>query len=145
MTQIREKWDSMFLSGADFYIVGKCHDIPCFNNCKREHFDEKDFRHSNGNYFRSAPLKVTWFQFSSKFFLNNYDAHWKWHLKDTLQLKILRKRINIQNNCFLGKYHEMKMGKVALEIISCTKIQACSLKNIAPRQLLDSSLPLKQT
>ena len=33
---------------------------------------------------------------------------------------------------FLGRYHEMKMGEGALEIISCTKIRACSLKNIAP-------------
>ena len=30
-----------------------------------------------------------------------------------------------------SKYHEMKIGEVTLKIISCTKIQACSLKNIA--------------
>ena len=50
-----------------------------------------------------------------------------------LQLKILRTWINIDANSFLGKYHEMRMGEVALEIISCTKIQACYLhQNIAP-------------
>ena len=68
----------------------------------------------------------------SKFFLNNYEGHWQQHLKDTLQLKILRTWINIHINFFLGKYLEMKMGEGALEIISCTKIRACSLKNIAP-------------
>ena len=35
------------------------------------------------------------------------------------------------HNSFLVKYHEMKMIEGALEIISCTKIRACSLKNIA--------------
>ena len=65
-------------------------------------------------------------------FLKNYKAHWQRHLKDTLQLKILRKWINIHVNFFLGKYHEMKMGEGAMELISCTKIRACSLKNIAP-------------
>ena len=50
-----------------------------------------------------------------------------------LQLKILRTWINIDANSFLGKYHEMKMGEVALEIISYTKIHACYLhQNIAP-------------
>ena len=34
---------------------------------------------------------------------------------------------------FLGKYREAKMDEGALEIISCTKTPACSLKNIAPR------------
>ena len=33
-------------------------------------------------------------------------------------------------------HHEMKMGKGTMEIISCTKIRACSLKNIAPKHSL---------
>ena len=36
---------------------------------KEEHFYENSFRHSNGNYFRSAVLNVAGFQLSSKFFL----------------------------------------------------------------------------
>ena len=62
---------------------------------------------------------------------NNYKAHWQRHLKGILQLKILRTWINIRVTCFLGKYYETKLGECALEIISCTKIRACSLKNVA--------------
>ena len=50
-----------------------------------------------------------------------------------LQLEILRTWINIGINSILDKYNETKMGEGALEIMSCTKIQACSLKNIASR------------
>ena len=53
-----------------------------------------------------------------------------WHLKDTLQLKILQTWINIYVKSFLDKYYGTKMGEDALEIISCTKIRACSLKSI---------------
>ena len=45
----------------------------------------------------------------------------------------LRTWINIRVNSLLDKYDETKMGEAALEIISCTKIRACSLKNIALR------------
>ena len=63
--------------------------------------------------------------------LNNYGVEqWQQHLKDALQLKILQTWINIHANSFLNKYHETKMGENVLEIISSTKIRACSLKNI---------------
>ena len=42
--------------------------------------------------------------------------------------------INIHTNYFI-KDHEMKMGEDTLEIMSCTKIQASSLKNIAQGHL----------
>ena len=102
------------------------------SNDKKEHLDENDFRHGYGNYFKSAVLKVTWYQLCSTSFLDNYEAHWQRHLKDTLQMKILRTWININANSFLGKYHEMIIDKGSLEIISCTKIRACSFKSIAP-------------
>ena len=65
MTQTKEKWDS--LSRADICMVGRCHGIPCFHffislfrsHGKREHMDENDFRHGDGNYFKSALVKVT--------------------------------------------------------------------------------------
>ena len=126
MTKAREKWDSLVLSRAGFCMVGRCRGI-LWSNGKNKHLNENEFRHSYGNYFRSAVLKVTWFQLCSKFFLNNYEAHWQRHLKYTLQMKILRTWINIDANSFLGKYHEIKMGEGALKIISCTKIQACYL------------------
>ena len=103
MAQTREKWNSLVLSRADFWMVWRCHGIPYIHlyflfrtNGKGEHLDENNFRHSYGNYFESAILKVTWYQLCSKFILNIYEAHWQRHLKDTLQLKILREWINIR-------------------------------------------------
>ena len=65
--------------------------------------------------------------------LNNYEAYWQQHLKDTWQLKVLQTLINIRINSFLDKYDETKIGKGASEIISYTKLRGYSLKNIAPR------------
>ena len=48
----------------------------------------------------------------SKYFLNICQAHWQQHLKDTLQLKILRKWINICANFFFDKYNKTIMGNV---------------------------------
>ena len=65
--------------------VWRCHGIPC----SYLHFfcleSTVKSRHGCGNYFRSDILKVTWWHLCSKFFLNNYKAHWQQHLKDTLQ------------------------------------------------------------
>ena len=76
---------------------------------KKEHLDENDFHHAYGDYFENAILKVTWYRLCLKFFLSNYETGWQKHLKDTLQLKILRTWINICANSFLDK----KMGKGA--------------------------------
>ena len=46
-------------------------------------------------FFRRCHSESTWSQLCSKFFLNNYEAPWQRHLKDTFQLKILRTWINI--------------------------------------------------
>ena len=59
----------------------------------------------------------TWFKF-----LNNYEARWQRHLKDTLQLQILWIWIKIRVNSLLGKHYETKMGDDTMEIISCIKI-----------------------
>ena len=88
--------------------------------------DENDFR---STYFQNAFLKFTLISAVFKV-LNDYEAHWQRHSKDTLQLKVLQTWINISINSFWNKYDETK---VALQIISCTKICASSLKNIAPR------------
>ena len=144
MTQTREKWDSLILSRAGIIMVGRCDCIPCFyflfliflfrSNGIKEHLDKNDFRHGYGNYFKSAVLKITWFQLRSKFFLNNYEAHWQRHLKDTLHLKILRTWINIHANSFFGKYHEIKMGEGALGNYQFHKNSSLFLKKIAPGQ-----------
>ena len=51
---------------------------------KKEHLNENDIGHSYGNYFKSAILKVTWYQQYSKFFLSICEAHWQRNLKDIL-------------------------------------------------------------
>ena len=97
-------------------------------NGKKEHLDENDFRKSFSNYFKSAILKVTWYQPYSKFFLNNYEAHWERYLNDILQLKILRSWMNMRAISFVGNYHETEMNEGA-----CTKIWDFSSMNIAQR------------
>ena len=67
-------------------------------NCKKKHLDENDFRLS---------------QLCSKFSLNNYKQHWQQHLRYTLQLKILRKWINMRANFFLVKYHGTQIDEVS--------------------------------
>ena len=77
-------------------------------------------------------LKVTWYQLFSKFStITRYIDNGIW--KTPYSWRFYGHGINILVNSFLGKYQEMKMGEGALEIINYTKIQACSLKNIAPR------------
>ena len=58
------------------------------------------------------------------------------HLKDNLQLKILRTWIHMHSNYFLGEYHEMKIREGVMETITRTKVRACFPKNIAPRQFI---------
>ena len=88
---------------------------------KKQLLDENDFHHGYGNYIQNAILKVTLYQLFSKFLTTSSHID-----NDPLTLKILRKWINIRVNCFLDKYDEAKMSEGALEIISGTKIGACS-------------------
>ena len=88
MTQTREKWQSIVLSRADFWLVWRCHGIPCFyfiflfrTNGKKEYLHENNLRDCYGNFSQ---------RLCSKFFLSSYKAYWQWHLKDTLQFNILR-------------------------------------------------------
>ena len=88
---------------------------------KRTIAGRERFCHGYGNYIQNAILKVAWYQLFSKFLTT------KSHIdNDTLTLKILRKWINIRVNCFLDKYDKAKMSEGALEIVSGTKIGACS-------------------
>ena len=65
------------------------------------HWNEKDNPHYNGIKYHS---ETTLLQLCSKFFLNNYEALWQRHLKDTLQLKILGEWVNIGANFFMSRY-----------------------------------------
>ena len=58
-------------------------------------------------------------------------------LKGSLQLIILRIWINICEFCHqdLGKDHETKVDEGNRQIISCTKIRACTSKNIVPKKI----------
>ena len=52
----------------------------------------------------------------------------------TSQLIILQTWINIFFHQDFGKHHETKTDEGAWKIISCTKIRACTSKNIAPKK-----------
>ena len=142
MIQTREKWNSLALSRADFCMVESGHGIPCFYFILFFFCLEATIKRNTWIRTISVTVMVIiskvlfWklldinnVQLYSNIFLNNYKAHWQRHFKDTLQ--ILRTWINIHANSFLGKYHEMIMDENPLEIISCTKIRAYSLKSIA--------------
>ena len=53
-----------------------------------------------------------WKLLDHRLFLNNYEAYWQQDLRDTLQLKILWKWINIHANHFLVKHMKQKLTKV---------------------------------
>ena len=103
MTQTREKWDSLVFSRGDFWMIWRYHGILCIhlyflfrNNVWREQLDKNNFCHCYSffylfiYFFWKCYSESTWLQLRSEFFLNNYEALWQQHLKDTLQLKILR-------------------------------------------------------
>ena len=101
MTQTREKWDSLVFSRGDFWMIWRYHGILYIhfyflfrNNVWREQLDKNNFCHCHSFFFFFFFLKcyseITWLKLFSEFFLNNYEALWQQHLKDTLQLKILR-------------------------------------------------------
>ena len=58
------------------------------NNVIREQLGQNNFRRCYV-FFRKYHSESTWSQRCSKFSINNYEAPWQRHLKDTLQLKIL--------------------------------------------------------
>ena len=72
----------------------------------------------NHNFVQSSFSKIT----------NHIDSN----IWENLELKILRKWINMRAYSFLVKYHEMKIDEGAQKIISCTKNETCTSKIIAP-------------
>ena len=97
-TQTREKWDYLVLSIADNWMIWRCHGVLFRNNVIREQWVENHLRRCNGNFFRKCHSDSNSSQLCPKFFLNNYEAPWQRHLKDTLQLKILRTWIHVGVN-----------------------------------------------
>ena len=59
------------------------------NNVIREQLGQNNLRHSYVFFSGKYHSESTWSQRCSKFSINNYEAPWQRHLKDTLQLKIL--------------------------------------------------------
>ena len=53
MIETREKWESLVLIKAHFWMVWRCRCIPCFllfrTNGKKEDLDDNDIRHGYGN------------------------------------------------------------------------------------------------
>ena len=85
-------------------MTWRCHSIPCFHfyslftkNGIREQLYQNDLCCCYGQvFFESAIPQVLWSQlFQQLVLLNNYKTPWQWHMKDTLQLKILPTWINV--------------------------------------------------
>ena len=115
MDETKERWDFLFLVELTFE---RYEGVTVFlfhfrTNGKKEHSDEKIFCHCHGNFLERTVLKVIWSQLRWKFFLKNYKVHWQQHLRDIIELNILRKWINIHSNYFLVKHHETKIDETA--------------------------------
>ena len=87
----KRKWDFLVLSRGDFRMIWRCHAILAFS-VEWERLPALLWYF----FFRKCPSKSTWSELCSKFFLNNYKKTWQKHLKDTIQLKILRTWIIIR-------------------------------------------------
>ena len=135
--------DSLVLSRRDFWIVWRYHGIWQVHfyflfrtDDKKRHLDEHDFRHCCFFFFSKVPffklLDHSYVQ--SSFSVITRHVH-NSVLKGSLQLNILRTWINICEffHQDLGKDHETKVNEGNRQIISCTKIRACTSKNIAPK------------
>ena len=134
MTQTTKKWDSLVLGWVDFWMVWRCSGIPCLfifvffclEATVKRTCGWDNFCHDYVNYFINFILKVTWYQqLFSKF--STITKHID---------NVIWKTPYVRVNSFLYKYNEIKMGESALEIIGCTKIWACFLRNIAPRHFI---------
>ena len=126
------------LSRVDFWMAWRYHGFPRFHFlffCLEPTVRRNSFLHGYGKYIEIDILEVTWSLLCSKFFLSNYEAHWQQHLKDTLQLKILRTSINLRDNSFLGKYQE-KLMKVP------GKLSVTQKSNPVLQRMLDQGISL---
>ena len=117
LTKTREKWESLVLNRAYFWIVWRCHDICFFlfrTKCRKEQLDEDGFRHCYGFFFfESVILKVTWSQLCSKFFTTHVDSgNWK----KPYSRRFFWALINTRANSFLGKHHGIKINNCAWKI-----------------------------
>ena len=88
---------NLVLSRGDFWIIWMWHGIMCFhfyflfrNNGIREQLDKNDFCRCCGNFFSKVSFRKYLITAMFKVLFNNYETRWQWHLRDTLQLKILR-------------------------------------------------------
>ena len=129
-----QTWDSLFwvtLLLILFLLYFILFDFFVFRTSgKKEHLGEDNS--TVLAFFTKVPLwnLATWSQPCSKVILDSQETHWQRNLRD---IKILREWINIGANSFLLKHDGTEIDVGAWKTISCTKIQACTLKNIAPK------------
>ena len=134
MFKTRAKWDSLDFSIDDFWMIWMCHGIPFLLYFIFLIFlFRKTVKRKTWMRAIYVVLKVTWDQLF-KVLSRQLRGKLRRHLKDTFQLKILGRWINISAKSFFGiKHHQTKMGESAWEVIISTKIRDFSSKNIAPR------------
>ena len=134
MFKTRAKWDSLDFSIDNFWMIWMCHGIQfLLYSIFLIFLFRKTVKRKTWMRAIYAVLKVTWYQLF-KVLSRQLPGKLRWHLKDTFQLKIFGRWINISAKFFLGiKHHQTKMGENALEVIISTKIRDFFSKNIAPR------------
>ena len=134
MFKTRAKWDPLDFSIDDFWMIWMSHGIPfLLYSIFLIFLFRKTVKRKTWMRAIYAVLKVTWYQLF-KVLSRQLRGKLRWHLKDTFQVKILGRWINISAKSFLGiKHHQTKMGESALEVIISTKIRNFFSKNIAPR------------
>ena len=132
---------SLVLSRANFSRVWRCHAIPFLRYSAFLSF-----------FVQSQRLNRTlgWEQFPSQFGWLFWNFHSRSYSISAILIVLpqelwgtlttaFERHLTVEHfmdicaNIFLGIYHKTKTGKSVWEIISCSKISACSSKNIAPR------------
>ena len=138
MTKSRVKWESLVLSRADFWMVWRCHGIPCFHFyvfCVEPNARKNNLMKATSVTFMTIFSEVSFWKLLdhsyvpssfSTISINIENGNWK----TPYSWKSFRILINTRANSFLGKHHETKIDEETWKIISSTNIGACTSKSI---------------
>ena len=140
MSQTKEKCDSHNLSRS---YLWRCRGIPrvhrhyfCLEpTVRKDTWMSTIFATVMVILFENSNLKITWSQLCSKFLLTNYEPYRKQHYERYPSWIIYGHEstyvLNISSRLWQTPWSKNQWKY--LEKISCTKIQTCTLKNIAPK------------
>ena len=114
MNQTGEKWDSLVLSRGDFWMIWRCHSIPCFhfhflfrNNGIREQLDQNDLRRCFGNFFFRKCHSASYVESSFSTITRHLDkgiwktlSSWRFHRHGSTKVSSLHQDIWLIIVCF---------------------------------------------